>query len=227
MNWDLTDALSLKSITAWRELDSAFGEDADMSPLVIDHHGFVMDQTAGIAGTAAHRQRTTSSTGRRGLYYFRETGGIHDWSRSAAGLLQVDGPNSLENVSCAAFGQLTYRILDAWSVTLGARYTEEDKEFNGGQHDRNALAFNLGLPLSQHPDPSDPTLYFPPGKLEQDFSDTSIRAGTEYRFTDDVFVVRVLRRRIQVRRLGYAAHQPSARRARLPAGRAPRRTKSA
>ena len=63
-----------------------------------------------------------------------------------------------------------------------------DKEFYGRQRDRNALAFNLGLPLELHPDPSDPTLYFPPGKLEQDFSNTSIRLGTEYSFSDDVFV---------------------------------------
>jgi iron complex outermembrane receptor protein len=187
LNWGLTDALSLKSITAWRELDSAFGEDADMSPLVIDHHGFVMEQTQFTQELQlSGRHDRLDWTG--GLYFFREDGGIHDLVPLGAGLLQVDGPNTLENVSAAVFGQLTFRILDAWSVTLGARYTEEDKEFNGRQHDRNALAYNLGLPLELHPDPSDPTLYFPPGRLEQDFSNTSIRAGTEYSFTDDVFV---------------------------------------
>lgn len=187
LTWDISDDVSFKSISAWRELDSAFGEDADMSPVVLDHHGFVMDQKQ-----VTHEVQLTGSGSKLdwavGLYYFRETGGIHDLVPLGAGLLQVDGPNSLENVSTAAFGQLTYHIVDAWSVTLGARYTEEDKEFRGGQRDRNALAFNLGLPLSEHPDPTDPTLYFPPEKLEQDFSNTSIRAGTEYRFTDDLFV---------------------------------------
>ena len=186
LTWDLTDSIAFKSITAWRELDSAFGEDADMSPVIVDHHGFVMDQRQ-----VSQELQLTGNTDRlnwtTGLYYFRETGGIHDLVPLGGGLLQVDGPNELENVSSAAFGQLTYRIVDAWSVTVGARYTKEDKEFTGGQHDRNALAFNLGLPLSQHPDPTDPTLYFPPGTLEQDFSDTSLRAGTEFRFTDDVF----------------------------------------
>lgn len=186
LNWDVTDSIAFKSITAWRELDSAFGEDADMSPVIIDHHGFVMDQRQ-----VSQELQLTGTTGKlnwaTGLYYFRETGGIHDYVPLGGGLLQVDGPNSLENVSSAAFGQVTYHILDRWSVTLGARYTQEDKEFNGGQHDRNALAFNLGYPLALHPDPSDPTLYFPPGTLQQDFSDTSLRAGTEFKFTDDVF----------------------------------------
>lgn len=186
LSWELSDSVAFKSITAWRELDSAFGEDADMSPIVIDHHGFAMDQRQ-----VSQELQLTGNTDKlnwaTGLYYFRETGGIHDYVPLGGGLLQVDGPNSLENVSSAVFGQLTYRIVPAWSVTVGARYTDENKEFNGGQHDRNALAFNLGYPLSLHPDPSDPTLYFPPGTLEQDFSDTSLRAGTEFRFTDTVF----------------------------------------
>jgi iron complex outermembrane receptor protein len=187
VTWEVSGALTLKSITAYRELDSAFGEDADMSPLVIDHHGFVMDQSQftqelQLSGNHDRIDWTT------GLYFFREAGGIHDLVPLGGGLLQVDGPNTLENVSGAAFGQLSFRILDAWSVTAGARYTDEKKEFYGRQRDRNALAFNLGLPLELHPDPSDPTLYFPPGKLEQDFSNTSLRLGTEFRFSDDLFV---------------------------------------
>jgi iron complex outermembrane receptor protein len=186
LTWDVTDSIAFKSITAWRELDSAFGEDADMSPLVIDHHGFAMDQRQ-----VSEELQLTGSTDKlnwtTGLYYFRETGGIHDLVPLGGGLLQVDGPNELENVSSAAFGQVTYRIVDPWSVTLGARYTKEEKEFTGAQRDRNALAFNLGYPLALHPDPSDPTLYFPPGTLEEEFSDTSLRAGTEFRFSEDVF----------------------------------------
>jgi outer membrane receptor protein involved in Fe transport len=132
LNWDQTEAQSQKSISACRELDSAFGEDADMSPLVIDHHGFVMDQTQftqELQLSGAHDRLDWTG----GLYFFRESGGIHDLVPLGAGLLQVDGPNTLENVSAAAFGQLTFRILAAWSVTLGARYTEEDKEFHGRQ----------------------------------------------------------------------------------------------
>jgi len=182
----LTDNLMLKSITAYRKLDSAFGEDADESPLVIDHHGFVMDQDQ-ITQELQLVSDTEVLDWAAGLYFFREEGGIHDLVPLGGGLLQVDGPNTLRNRSAAAYGQLTWHITAPWSVTLGARYTDEDKRFNGGQRDRDALAFNLGLPAALHPVPSNPTIYFPPGELRQDFSNTSIRLGTELRFSDEVF----------------------------------------
>jgi iron complex outermembrane receptor protein len=186
VGWRLSDLLAVRSISAYRELDSAFGEDADMSPIAIDHHGFVMKQrqfTQELQLTA----KSDRLDGLLGLYYFRESGGIHDFVRLGAGLLQVDGPNTLENRSAAAFGQATWRITHPWSATLGVRYTKENKTFNGRQHDRNALPLKMGAPLSVYPDPSDPTLYFPPGELSQDYSNVSWRAGTEYRFNDDVF----------------------------------------
>lgn len=185
-SWALSDTTSFKSITAYRQLDSAFGEDADESPIVIDHHGFAMDQHQFTEELqlVGNSERLTWQTG---LYYFREQGGIHDLVPLGGGLLQVDGPNSLRNRSAAAYGQLTWHVTAPWSVTFGARYTDEDKRFSGGQRDRDALAFNLGLPLALHPVPSDPTIYFPPGELQQSFSNTSIRVGTELRFTDDIF----------------------------------------
>ncbi len=185
-SWELSGSLSLKSITAYRELDSAFGEDADGSPLVIDHHGFSMaqeqvTQELQLIGQTARLRWIT------GAYYFYEDGGIHDLVPLGGGLLQVDGPNDIENQSFALFGQATYNITEPWSVTFGARYTWEYKDFTGGQRDRNALAFNLGLPLALHPDPTDPTLYFPPGLNEQDFTDFSIRAGMEYQLNAEIF----------------------------------------
>jgi len=187
VNWKLNDAFTLHSITGFRRLDSAFGEDADMSPIPIDHHGFAMDQHQ-FSQELQLSGKTERFDSLLGLYYFRESGGIHDLVPLGAGLLQVDGPNTLVNRSSAAFGQVTYHLNSAWSLTAGIRYTKENKSFNGRQHDLNALPIKLGAPLSIFPDPNDPTLYFPPGELKQSFSNTSVHAGTEYRFSDDVFV---------------------------------------
>jgi iron complex outermembrane recepter protein len=186
LNWQLSDSVSLRSITAYRDLDSAFGEDADQSPIIIDHHGFAMNQHQ-FSQELQLSANTSSLEWLLGLYYFREAGGIHDLVPLGGGLLQVDGPNTLENKSSAAFGQATYHITVPWSITVGARYTKEDKSFNGRQRDRNALASQLGAPPAIHPNPLDLTLYFPAGELEQEYSNTSLRAGTEYRFTDSVF----------------------------------------
>jgi iron complex outermembrane receptor protein len=186
VSWELSEVLTLRSISAYRELDSAFGEDADMSPIPIDHHGFVMNQRQ-FSEELQLTAKTDRIDGLLGLYYFRESGGIHDLVPLGAGLLQVDGPNTLENRSVAAFGQATWHVTTPWSVTLGIRYTKENKSFNGRQHDRNSLPIKLGAPPGIFPDPTDLTLYFPPGELKQDYANTSLRAGTEYRFTDDIF----------------------------------------
>jgi iron complex outermembrane receptor protein len=186
VNWRLNDTLSLRSLTGYRELDSAFGEDADESPVILDHHGFVMHQQQASQELQLAAQ-TKRLDGLLGLYYFRESGGIHDLVPLGGGLLQVDGPNTLVNRSVAAFGQATWHVTEPWSVTLGLRYTKEEKSFFGGQRDRNSLPIKLGAPPSIFPDPTDLTLYFPPGELNQDYSNTSIRAGMEYRFSDDLF----------------------------------------
>ncbi len=186
--WQINDNLSLKSITSFRKLDSAFGEDADMSPIIIDHHGFVMvndqiTQELQLSGLSFDNRLQWLL----GFYYFNEDGGIHDLVPLAGGLLQVNGPNTIDNTSIAVFGQGTFNLTEQWSLTFGLRYTDEEKDFTGGQRDNNALLSNLGLPLSLHPDPSDPTLYYPPGNNNLGFTDVSIRAGTEYRFNDDFF----------------------------------------
>lgn len=184
--WDISDTLSFKSITAYRDLESIFGEDADMSPVIIDHHGFELNQEQ----ISQEFQLIYSSEKFKwvaGLYYFNEEGENNDYVPLAGGLFQVDGPNDIENTSYAAFGQLTYNISEPWSVTLGVRATREEKEFTGGQTDRNDLSAKFGVPLAAFPDPTDTTRLFPLGEQEQDFDDTSIRVGTEYRFSESLF----------------------------------------
>lgn len=184
--WDINETLSFKSITAYRDLESIFGEDADMSPLIIDHHGFELNQEQ------VSQEFQLIGNGEKlkwvaGLYYFNEEGENNDYVPLAGGLFQVDGPNDIENTSYAAFGQLTYNITEPWSITLGARVTREEKEFVGGQTDRNDLSAKFGVPLAAFPDPTDTTRLFPLGKQEQDFDDTSIRVGSEYRFSESIF----------------------------------------
>ena len=205
LTWDITDEIAFKSISAWRELDSAFGEDADMSPLVIDHHGFAMDQWQ-----VSQEFQLTGNSSRldwaAGLYYFRESGGIHDLVPLGAGLLQVDGPNSLRNVSSAAFGQLTYRIVDAWSVTLGARCTEEDKEFyrRAARSQRTGVQPGLAAVATPRPHRSDALLPARPARagLLEYFHPGGNGVSIHRRFVR----VLILCGRVQVGRMGHAAH---------------------
>ena len=101
-------------------------------------------------------------------------------------LLPGRWPDTLGNVSGAAFGQLNFRILDAWSIARVHATLTETKEFYGRRAIADALA-QPGAAARASPGPLRSHADFPPGKLEQDFSNTSLRLGTEFRFSDDLF----------------------------------------
>ncbi|WP_017670630.1 TonB-dependent receptor [Blastomonas sp. AAP53] len=186
VNHDLSDAFSLRSITAYRKMTSIFGEDADMSPLVIDHHGFQLNQDQ----FSQELQLTYDSDNFKwlaGLYYFNEAGENNDLVPLGGGLFQVFGPNDIRNKSYAAFTEGTFNFTERLSANFGVRYTAERKRFVGGQRDLNDLSFKLGVPLAAFPVPSDTTILFPPGVNRQSFNDVSIRGGVQYKLTDDIF----------------------------------------
>ena len=187
---DFAGGASLKSITAIRDLDALFGQDQDGSPLQIidpsfDTHQEQISQEIQIGGTAADDRLSWLA----GLYYFQEDGDLTDFVTFPGGLLQIFGENFFDNDAWAAFTHFNFALTDRWSLTLGARYTDEHKEFDGRQRDLNQLLIKLLVtpPTSPpYPDPNDVTRFYPLGVNVKDFTDTSVRAGAEYRFADNV-----------------------------------------
>jgi iron complex outermembrane receptor protein len=188
LDWQVNDALSLKSITAYRELESKFGTDVDGSPEDMIDTSFTMDQQQfseelqlNIDGFDGRLKSVV------GAYYFTEKGGLLDTVVFAGGLLQVYGPNDFKNNAWAAFTHNNFALTDSLGITVGARYTEETKYFTGGQSDLNDfVARYLGVPPFLFPDPSDTTVLFPLGRNKRDFENTSVRLGAEYKFTPDL-----------------------------------------
>lgn len=200
VDWSIDDNMSLKSITAYRELHWVAGMDLDGSPLDILHTSFEMNQKQ----FSQELQLTGIAFDDRldyvfGAYYFEESGDLHDYVTFPAGLLQIDGPNDLATSAWAVFAHLNYKITDQFSVTFGGRYTEENKDFQGFQSDLNG--FNYKIAGIDHTsidaqaaidngfsDPSDPLRYFPPGNREKKFTNFSPRLGLEYRPNEDMMV---------------------------------------
>ena len=185
VNWAISDGLDFKSITAVRDIDTAFGADVDGAPQAINDTSFEMDQEQ------FSQEFQLTGTGDKlnwllGLYYFHEEGTLIDYPVFGGGIVQIFGPNDLENDAYAAFGHANYQLTDNLGVTAGIRYTKEDKQFEGRQRDLNSFASALGLPPQAFPDPSDLTLYFPGGVNERSFDNTSIKLGLEYRLSDDI-----------------------------------------
>jgi len=147
-NWTL-DEYTLTSVSAWRDWEFLPINDLDFLPLDIQHTGGFNvwnDQLS-------QELRLASPTGRRfdfvaGVFLYRqrvETQTVPGatWGSDAAGFYSQPGlilPDyALEGLttstraevdveSYALFGQLTWRLADAWALTAGARSTWDDKE---------------------------------------------------------------------------------------------------
>ena len=211
LEYDVSDNLTLKSVTAVRSLSWQSGADYDGSPLNILQISFNMNQQQfsqefQVLGSALDDRLKYVG----GAYLFKEEGNLHDYVTFDEGLLQVDGPNKLETKNYAAFGQVDWRISDLIGITLGGRYTHETKQFEGGQQDLNGLNYKLfgcadangiirpngAFPLAPvpcqialgYPDPANPVRVYVPGVNEQKFSNFSPKIGVQLHPNDDVMV---------------------------------------
>ncbi len=211
IDYDLGDTIALKSITAYRQIDWTSGLDADGSPLNFLQLSFTMhqwqfSQEVQLLGKALDNKLNYVLGG----YYFKEAGGLHDYVTFAEGQVQVDGPNRLATANYAAFGQIDYRATDWLGLTVGGRYTNEKKRFEGGQQELNGLNYKLfgcsdangnitpngPFPLAPvtcqtglgYPDPNNPVRVYVPGTNRKSFSDFSPKFGLQLHPTDDVMV---------------------------------------
>lgn len=141
---DLTDDMLLKSITGYRNSSWQSGLDIDGSPLNILHTSFdqrqeQFSQEFQLVGSAIEDRLQYVL----GLYYFQESGDLLDLVSFAQGAVQIDGPNWFDTTNYATFAQLDFEVNDFLSLTIGGRYTHEDKDFEGGQQEVNGVFYKL------------------------------------------------------------------------------------
>lgn len=198
LEWDIAPSTMLKSITAYRHLRWSVGIDLDGSS--IEH----------LAASFRTRQQQFSEelqmVGKGldsrlnyavGLYYFDEVGGDDGFVTYPSGLLQVNGTNTLTTKAYAAFAHLNFAVTDKFGITLGGRFTHEDKSIIDVQRDSNAFVYKIDncFPVSEacrvalgFPVAGDPLNFFPAGKFTQSFNVFTPRIGLEYKFTRDVML---------------------------------------
>ena len=209
--WVLNDSMTLKSITGYRHITWSIGIDLDGSA---DHGNLLtvtdkqqqqqFSEELQLVGTAMDSRLNYVA----GFYYFYENGFVHDWVPFDGDLLAVDdsGLNLVRTSNYAAFAHADYKVTDQLGVSLGARYSIEDKFFVGGQQDLNGLSYHasgcfppeapstlIGGPpfltcqqLLGFPDPTHPYLYFPAGTNHQTFDAFTPTASVQYHVNDDL-----------------------------------------
>ncbi len=141
LTWEAGDALTVKSITAWRELDNTYFSDP-LATAVGDYT--LIGRGAGApsyaVSEAAFEQfsqeiqllgNTDNLEYVVGLYYYRDESSQDADDSSTLGVLRPTDYSEAENESLAAFGQFIYipQLMDQrWQITVGARYSEDNRK---------------------------------------------------------------------------------------------------
>lgn len=155
VSWDLTDHLDLRSITAYRSLDSQFSRDGDHSPFTISQFFDDLDQeqvTQELQLLGRHFDDRLNWI--LGFYYFEEDGlnvNLLDFSISS-----FRSGGFFDNSSIAVFAQGTYDVTDRLHLTAGVRWTEDEKSFLPDQE-----IFNLNPALAGFLSPPQQFIFMP------------------------------------------------------------------
>jgi len=135
LEYDFGD-FNLKSITAYREIESAFQRDSDHTAFSIfdtsnlqEHEQF--SQELLLSGNIGNLNFVS------GLYYFEESalGDVNIFLPAAGGPINIRGVfrNEVENDNFAIFGEVNYDLTDRLHLTGGLRYTDEERFYASNQ----------------------------------------------------------------------------------------------
>jgi len=208
LDWSLSDAMAFKSITGARGIDWKVGVDLDGLPEsmqeVTDHQAQQQfSQEFQLSGHAVGDKLNYVA----GLYYFKEEGFVHDFVPFGSTLFIYDVANDVDTKAYAAYLHVDYNFNDAFGITVGGRYSKDDKKFEGGQADLDGYDYKssgcfdpvtgpnmacwagfAALPfinLAPFPDPNNPYRYFPPGEQSQDYSVFTPTLGAQWHVNPD------------------------------------------
>lgn len=169
LTYDISENLSIKSITSYSEYSSELRRDLDATPLSIldvtfaDEDVEAFTQEIQLSGTAMDGRLNFTT----GAYYFdsteRNTNSINiiGYPQLSPPAPVVPGPQT-SSTSLAFFAQAGYDLTDALTLTAGYRYTDETVKAQQQQGAGQAQEFN--------------------------FSDSSPYVGLDYRINDDAMV---------------------------------------
>lgn len=175
--YNLSDTETFKSISGYRQITWLIGTDLDGTPETLqevsDHqHQWQVSQEFQLSGKELDGRLNYVG----GLYYFEESGFVHDYVPFEGLLYVYDFQNDVNNKNEAAFFHADYKLTDQIGLTAGGRYTDVQEEFEGGQGDLNDFPVGGGTPLR----------YFPPGDNTQSWHIFDPTVGVQYHFNDDV-----------------------------------------
>ena len=198
----LTDAMTLKSISAYRQITWSIGTSLQGIPgdgiqsVTDKQHQEQYSEEVQLLGNAFDNRLNYVG----GLYFFDETGYVHDFVPFEGLLYVYDEANDVQNKDYAAFIHVDYKLTNQLSVTAGGRFTDVQTYFTGGQGDLNSFPFGSycwqhscgGAPpytdiIPNANPPGSPFFrYFPNTPDSQAWHIFDPTLGVQYHFTGDM-----------------------------------------
>lgn len=129
IDWDITDNLHVKSITAYRAVDSSFGHDGDKSIFMMSwvrdeiYEQEQISQEIQLLGTAFDNRLNWIVGG----FYFQEDGLNYNPVDFAG--VDIESGAEFDHDSRAVFAQATVDFTPRVHITAGIRYTIDSKDF--------------------------------------------------------------------------------------------------
>lgn len=145
VSWDISDTLALRSITAYRDLDLEYQSDIDRSSapgvaLHLSQYQKNLSQEFNLSG------EQEAFNWIAGLYFYDSEAGNPFWR-----VILGDAPDDtrirdfrsqVDTWSYAGFGEVTFDVSGQLHLTLGARYTSEEKQFSYDDTLTGAVSFD-------------------------------------------------------------------------------------
>lgn len=131
VDWSLSDTLSFKSITAVREYEADWAQDADASPINsqqliqrLEHDQIT--QEFRLNGVAFNDKLEYTL----GTFWFDQDGILEaNVNLAYAGLNFIHGPDETPAQARAVFANGVYHLTDNMNLSLGLRYSEDEKDY--------------------------------------------------------------------------------------------------
>ncbi|TIX49273.1 TonB-dependent receptor [Alteraurantiacibacter aquimixticola] len=131
MNWNLNDWLQLQSITGYREFDTYFFADGDLSPAFIGYGENDLTNWSVSQEVRLNAELTENIFATVGGYYFEQFS-IYDSAQDLRYVpvypLQFRQPDEIAADAWAAFANVAWEIVPDLNINAGIRYTEETKQ---------------------------------------------------------------------------------------------------
>jgi iron complex outermembrane receptor protein len=192
INWQLSDNTSLFAVTSYREYLNEFSDDGDNSPLAVEQLLQRMDHEQ---KTLEVRLNSTLWNGFAdftigGFYLDKETNEDARVDLNYAAFDFLHGPDIVPSKSKALYGQLAMNLSERMDLTLGLRYSKDEKSYTFHRHNPDGTL--VGAPVSAFffsGNPSNSGVYGLDGiSIGYASSHFDYRAALSYDLADNIMV---------------------------------------